>query len=91
MDRNQFNLITEPLSARYDLVHNAEVHTYPEGEAAMDTEMFSAIAERYGKRFIGAVEGLHYRFKPATSIPSGSVAVPRHNHRNGADVLLIRL
>jgi len=91
MNRNKFNPVTEPFSAEYDLVHNAEVHTYPEGEAAMDAEMFSALAEQYGERFTGAVEGLHYQFKPETTVPSGAVAVPKHNHRNGADVLLIRL
>lgn len=91
MSRNQFNLITEPFSAGYELVHNAEVHTYPEAEAAMDAEMFEALAERYGERFIGAVEGIHYQFKPETTVPGGAVAVPKRNHRHGADALLIRL
>jgi len=91
MNRNQFNLITEPFSAGYDLVHNAEVHTYSEAEAVMDPEMFSALAEQYGERFVGAVGGLHYQFKPERTVPGGAVAVPEHNHKDGADALLIRL
>ena len=91
MNRNQFDLVIESFSAEYDLVHNAEVHTYPEEEAVMDAEMFTAIAEQYGSRFIGKVGGLHYQFKPERTVPSGAVAVPEHNHRDGADVLLIQL
>lgn len=85
----QFNPVTEPWSAGYDLVQNAEVHQYPEEEAMMDFEMFDALAAQFGQNFVGYIGGLHYQFKRERSVPSGAVAVPRDNHVN-PDTLLIQ-
>jgi hypothetical protein len=87
---NNFKPITEPFSAGYELVHNAEIHTYPDGEAAMDFEMFEALARRFGEAFIGMVGGLHYQFKPEQTVPAGAVAVPESNHDEPAALLIKR-
>jgi hypothetical protein len=80
--------VTEPFSAGYELVHNAEVFTH-EGEAIMDREMAQALAERFPLPLIGQVGGLHYQFELCSSIPGMSLAVPERNH-DDPDVLLIQ-
>lgn len=90
MTDSDFKPITEPFSAGYELVYNAEVHTYPDEEAVMDFEMFKALARRYGEAFIGMVGGLHYQFKPERTVPAGAVAVPETNHDEPAVLLIQR-
>ena len=85
----QFRPVTEPFSAGYELVRNAEVHSHGGDEALMDFKMFDALAERFGEPFIGYVGGLHYQFRREKAVPSGAVAVPSHNH-DDPDALLIQ-
>lgn len=85
-----FNPLIEKFSAYYDLVYNAEVHTYPEDTAAMDREMFEALSQMFGEGFIGMVGGLHYQFKPEKTVPGGAVAVPRRNHDEPETLLIQR-
>lgn len=80
--------LTEPFSARYDLVCNAEVFTWPDEEAVMDAEMFEKLADRFGDPPVGFIEGLHYHFKPEASVPGASVAVPEDNHADPSALLI---
>jgi hypothetical protein len=82
----------EPFSRDYDLVLDAEVHTWGEEEAHMDVEMYEELAFRVGEPIIGMVGGLHYQFKPSTQVLRDSCAVPRYfrGRRVSGSTLLLR-
>lgn len=82
-------IFTEPFSTGYELVHGATVHTYEDGEAVMDYEMFEQLEGQFGQPLVGYVEGLHYHFKPSGSVPRSSLALPAANH-DDPDALLIQ-
>jgi hypothetical protein len=85
-----FNPITRPFSAGYELVENAEIHTYADSEAMMDFEMFDSLTRQFGKSFVGYVDGLHYQFKRERTLPSGAIAVPADNHSDPKALLIQR-
>jgi hypothetical protein len=82
-------IVTEPFSAGYELVHGAEVHTLNDEEAIMDFEMFNSLEAQFGDPLVGYVGGLHYHFKPERAIPPSAIAVPADNH-DDPDTLLIQ-
>lgn len=82
-------IVTEPFSAGYELVHGVRVFTVEQEDAIMDFEMFNHLKTKFGEPLIGAVEGLHYYFKPERSIPASAIAVPERNHSD-PDTLLIQ-
>jgi hypothetical protein len=85
-----FQPITLPFSAGYEMVDNADVFAWSEEEAAMDYQMYDALARQYGGFPVGYIDGLHYTFKRERTIPSGAVAVPERNHQD-PETLLIQL
>lgn len=82
-------IVTEPFSSGYELVHGAEVHTYADDEAMMDFGMFNSLEAQFGYPLVGYVDGLHYQFKPSGSMPDSSLAVPERNH-DDPEVLMIQ-
>lgn len=85
-----YQLITEPWSRSYDLIPNAEIHTYGDDEAVMDFEMYEALEQQFGNPVVGYVGGLHYHFIPERTVPQGSVAVPEHRHDDPSAFLIQR-
>lgn len=80
--------LTQPFSERYEMVHKANVFLH-KGKAIIDEELARALGERFSRPIVGRVGGLHYQFKPESSVPGMSVAVPESRHHSD-DVLLIR-
>ena len=83
-------IVTEPFSSGYELVHGARVHTLAETEAIMDGEMYAALESQFGSPIVGYVGGLHYHFKPEQAIPKSAVAVPQRNHDDPKTLLIQR-
>jgi hypothetical protein len=83
-------IVTEPFSAGYELVRNAEVHTYDEDEAIMDAEMLQRLEAQFGQPLIGYVGGLHYQFKPERAVPGNALALPETNHSDPGPLLVQR-
>lgn len=83
-------LVTEPFSSGYELIHNATVHTFEQDEAIMDIDLFDALQAQFGEPVIGYVGGLHYHFKPERSIPPSALAVPERNHDDPQTLLVQR-
>lgn len=89
MSNSEFWPVTEPWSAGYEMVQNAEVHAWPQEEAVMDFDMFDKLQGQFGRPLVGYVDGLHYHFKPERQIPQGAAAIPEDNHVD-PEVLLIQ-
>lgn len=85
-----FKPVTEKFSAGYELVHNADVVTYSDPEAIMDSTMLQSLRERFGYPVIGYVGGLHYQFKASDSILTGTLAIPEDNHQDPDELLIQR-
>jgi hypothetical protein len=90
MNEQEFHPELTTFSKEYRLVRNAEVITAPGDLAEMGYEMWDALARRFGKHFLGMVEGLHYQFEPAKNIPAGTVVVPKQNHDDPEALLVQR-
>ncbi|UBF19076.1 hypothetical protein HRTV-17_gp3 [Halorubrum phage HRTV-17] len=79
-------------SRDYDLVLDAEVHTWREEEAHMDVDLYEDLALRLGEPIIGMVGGVNYQFRPSTQVLRDSCAVPRRfrGRRVSGSTLLVR-
>jgi hypothetical protein len=82
------NPTTEPFSASYALVHDADVITWPDEKAIMDDHMFVTLARKFGEPVVGRIGKIHYNFLPEHGIPKFSVAVPEVNHDNPSRLLI---
>lgn len=76
-------------SAEYEIVYDADVLTVDQDEASMDAEMYQALSEIYGPKFMGFIGGLHYQFNSERTVPADTVVVPNRNH-DDPSALLIR-
>lgn len=81
--------ILENWSRDYVIAPEIDVNTH-EGEAILDEGAYRALVRILGEPIIGFTGGIHYEFRPSSSVMADRAAVPKRNHR-GSDWLTLLL